>query len=108
MEFCDQSWNSYQCCPQIALNLYFLVNTKKLSTDLKSLHFPMFSAKCRKFKIGERNGHGKSRNGHGKFMEKYFVKSVGTLIMVELWAVGVGTAELLSDSLYLEPSLLQN
>ena len=39
----------------------------------------MFSAKRQKFKIAERDGHGKSRNGHGKFMEKYFVKSVGTL-----------------------------
>ena len=24
MEFCDQSWNSYQFCPRIVLNLYFL------------------------------------------------------------------------------------
>ena len=40
----------------------------------------MFLAKCIEFKIKERNGHGKSRNGHGKVMEKYFVKSVGTLL----------------------------
>ena len=39
----------------------------------------MFSAKCRKWKIGKRDGHGKSRNGHGKVMEKYVVKYVRTL-----------------------------
>ena len=49
-----------------------MVNTKKLSSELESLHFPLFSAKCREFKNGE-------RNGHGKVMDKYFVKSVGTL-----------------------------
>ena len=32
-----------------------------------------------KCKIGKRDGHGQSRNGHGKVIEKYFVKSVGTL-----------------------------
>ena len=56
-----------------------MVNTKKLSSDLKSLDFPQNAANS---KIGERNhgnGHGKSRNGHGKNMEKHFVKSVGTL-----------------------------
>ena len=45
----------------------------------KSAFFLNFSAKCRKYKIGQRDGHGKLRNGLGKFMEKYFVKSVGTL-----------------------------
>ena len=54
-----------------------LVTTKKLSSELESLHFLTFSAKRCKFKIGERDGHGKSRNGHGKVMEKYFVKSTG-------------------------------
>ena len=38
-----------------------------------------FSAKYRKFKIKKRYGHGKLRNGHGKVMDKYFVKSMGTL-----------------------------
>ena len=28
----------------------------------------------------KRDGHGKLRNGRGKVMNKYFVKSVGTLI----------------------------
>ena len=74
----------------------FVVNTMKLSRELESPHFLMFSAKCRKFKIGERNGHGKSRNGHGKsrnghgksrnghgkVMERYFVRSVGTLLFI--------------------------
>ena len=56
----------YQFCPLILQNLYFFVTTKKLGSDLERLHFQMFSAKRRKFKIGERDGHGKSRNGHGK------------------------------------------
>ena len=30
-------------------------------------------------KIKKRDSHGKLKNGHGKVMEKYFVKSVGTL-----------------------------
>ena len=70
MEFCDQP----------AKFVSFFVTAKKLSRNLECLHFPMFSAKCRKQKIGKRDGHGKSRNGHGKVMEKYFVKYVGTLI----------------------------
>ena len=35
-----------------------------------------------KCKIKKRGGHGKLRNRHGKVMEKYFVKSVGTLLYV--------------------------
>ena len=54
-----------------------LVTTKKLSSDLESLHFLMFSAKRHKFKIRERDGHGKSRNGHGKVMEKLFCQVCG-------------------------------
>ena len=69
----------YPFCPQIVPNLYFLVATKKLSSDLESLHLLMFSAKCRECKIRKKKGHGKSRSGQGKVMEKYFVKSVGTL-----------------------------
>ena len=42
------------------------VTAKKLSSNLESPHFPMFSAQCCKCKIGKRHGHGKSRNGHGK------------------------------------------
>ena len=59
-----------------------MVTTKKLSSNLESLHFLMFSEKPREFKIGETDGHGKSRNGHGKVMEKYFLKPVGTLRLV--------------------------
>ena len=75
MEFCD-SVMELPIWPPICT---FLVVTKKLGSDQKSLHFRMFTAKRREFKIGERDGHGKSRNGHGKVMEKYIVKSVGTL-----------------------------
>ena len=63
-------------------NLYFSVTTKKLSRNLESLHFPTYSAKCRECKIGKRYSHGKLRNGQGKVMEKYFVKYVGTLLLV--------------------------
>ena len=73
IEFCDQSWN----LTNFAHN--FFVTIKKLTSNLESLHFLMFSAKCRVCKIGKTDGHAKSRNGHGKVMEKYFVKYVGTL-----------------------------
>ena len=62
----EKSWNMkkwqkvmefYQFSPQFVLN--FLITTKKLSSDLESLHFLIFSAKCHKFKIEERDGHGK-------------------------------------------------
>ena len=67
----------YQFCPQIVPNLHtFFAATKNLSIHVESLHF---FAKCRKYKIEKTDGHGKLRNGHGKVMEKYFVKSVGTL-----------------------------
>ena len=58
------------------------VTAKKLNSNLESPHFPMFFRqiiKCRKCKMGKRDGHGKSRNGHGKVMGKYVVKYVGTL-----------------------------
>ena len=48
----------------------------KISSNIESPHFLTFSLKRRKLKIGE-------RNGHGKVMEKYFVKSVGTLIWLK-------------------------
>ena len=79
MEFCDQSLNFTTFAPKFDQICSFLVTNKKFSSNLKSLHFPTFSAKCRKCKIGKREGHAKSRNGHGKVMEKYFVASVGTL-----------------------------
>ena len=56
----------------------FFATSKKLSVNVESLHFPMFSAICRKFKIKKRDSHGKLIYGHGKVME-IFVKSVGTL-----------------------------
>ena len=79
IEFCYQSWN----LTYFALKLYqfcrFFDTTEKLSIDVKSLHFPTFSAKCRECKIENRDVHGKLKNGHGKIMKQYFVKSVGTL-----------------------------
>ena len=76
-EFCDQSWNLTNFTPpNCAKFVFFLVTTKKLSSDLDSPHFPMFSVKRRKCKIGK-------KDGQGKVMEKYFVKSVGTLTFVK-------------------------
>ena len=49
----------YQIC------IFFLVTTRKLSSNLESLHFPTFSANCRECKTRE-------RNGHGKVIDKYF------------------------------------
>ena len=51
----------------------FFDPTKKLSIGVESLHCPMFSVKHSEYKI-EKIG-----NGQGKDMEKYFVRSVGTL-----------------------------
>ena len=61
-----QSWNFTNFTPNLYLICFFLVTTKKLSSDLESQHFLTFSAKRLKFKIGERDGHGKSRNGQEK------------------------------------------
>ena len=75
LEFCDSVMEFDQFCPQFVCNLFFLVTTKKLGSDLESQHFCKFSAKHCEFKIGVRDGHGKSRNGHGKI----FSMSLGTL-----------------------------
>ena len=66
MEFCDQSWNFTNFAPKFDKICRFFVNAKKLSSNLESLYFLLFSTKCHKCKIGKRDGHGKSRNGHGK------------------------------------------
>ena len=83
-EFYNRSWTFYQFCHE--LNLFF-TTTKKLSIDVKSLHFQTFLAKHRECKIGKRDGHGKSRNGPRKVKEKYFVKPVGTLYKKESWSI---------------------
>ena len=73
----------YQFCPQIAPNLHiFFATTKKSSIHVESTHFQSVSAKCRKYKIKKTEGHGKSRNGQGKVLDKYLVKSVGTLVQL--------------------------
>ena len=81
MEFCDHSWNFTNFGSRFYQICIFFVTTKKLSSDLESRYCPTFSAKCLECKFRKREGHGKSRNGHGKVMDKYFVKSVGTLLM---------------------------
>ena len=67
MEFCDHSWNFTNFAPKM---YQICIRLKKLSIDVENLHFPMFSAKCRKCKIAKRDGHGKLTNGHGKVMGK--------------------------------------
>ena len=52
-----------------------------LRVHLESPYFATFSANAKKKK---RDSHGKLRNCHGKVMEKYFVKSVGTLVHIPL------------------------
>ena len=77
MEFCDESWNFTNFAPKIYQFCMFFVTAKKLSSNLESPYFPMFSAKCREFKIGKRDGHGKSRNGHGKIFYQVCGNPVG-------------------------------
>ena len=65
---------------------HFFATTKNSSIDVESLYFPTFSqisAKCCKYKLRREAVMEKSRNGQGKVMEKYFVKSVGTLVVFE-------------------------
>ena len=80
MEFYDQSGKFTNFATE-SYQIYMLfATTKKLSIDVESQHFLMFSVKCRKCKIEKRDGHEKLRNGHGKVMEKSLKTiSVGTL-----------------------------
>ena len=59
----------YQFCHQNVSYLFFDA-TKKLSINVESSHFPMFSTKHHKRKIAKRDGHGKLTSGYGKVMEK--------------------------------------
>ena len=68
MNFRDQSWNFTNFAPELYQICTLYATTKKLSIKEESPHFQTFSAELRKL-----------RNGHGKVMEKYVVKSVGTL-----------------------------
>ena len=55
---------------------------KKLSINVESLHLLTFSIKRHECQIDKRDGHGNKEmvmESHRKFMEKYFVKSMGTL-----------------------------
>ena len=52
MEFCDQSWNFTNFAPELYQICNSFVTTKKLSSDLESPHFPMFSRKCCECKSG--------------------------------------------------------
>ena len=74
MESCDRSGNFTNFAPELYQICMFLATTKKLSIDVEIRIFQCFSSERRECKI-----NGKLRNGHGKVIEKYFVKSVGTL-----------------------------
>ena len=69
--------NSHGILPLLPPNctkfVSFFATTKKLIIRVESLHFPVFSTKCREYKIKKRDGHGKLRNCHGKVMEEIFV-----------------------------------
>ena len=81
MEFCHQSWNFTNFAPKLYEICSSFATTEKLSICVESLHFPVFSAKCREYKIEKRDGHVKLRKCDGKVIEKSFVKSVGTLLL---------------------------
>ena len=94
MKFCAQSWNFTNFAPKLCQICIYWATTKKLSSDLGSLLFPMFSAKRRECKIGK-------KYGHGKVMEKYFFKSVGTRsALLEQLARGVSLMTLQTASIY--------
>ena len=73
--FCFSVIEFYQFCPRIVQNVYVFLPLKNRHLCRKSA----FSAKCRECRIEKRDIHGKLINGHGKVMDKYFIKSVGTL-----------------------------
>ena len=58
----------------------FFDTTKKLSIDVESLHFRMFSAKRREFKIKKEI----VMENHKMVMENYIIKSVGSLVPEQL------------------------
>ena len=72
MEFCDQSWNFTNFDPKLCQICILLVPTKKFSSDLESLHYPMFSAKCCECKIG-----GKIKKWSGKSQGKIVCQVCG-------------------------------
>ena len=55
----------YQFCPPNFTNSVFFATNKKLSINAESPHFPMFCMNA--------------KSGREMVMEKYFIKSVGTL-----------------------------
>ena len=69
MEFFDQSWNFIKFASAFYQICAFFADIKKLGISLVSLY------------LLQKYGHWKFRNSHGEVMEKYFAKSVGTLII---------------------------
>ena len=79
-----QSWDFTNFASKMYQICMFFATSKKLSIDVESLRFQTYSAKCRKCKIAKREDYGKLTNGHGKVMDKNIVKSVGTLVHIQL------------------------
>ena len=78
MELSDQSW-SFTSIFKFTKFIFFCHVSEIVQQSRKSA-FSYIFRKTSPIESGKRDGHGKSRNGHGKDAEKYFVKSVGTLI----------------------------
>ena len=68
--------------PPNCTKFVFFGRHQEINIDVESPHFNTFSIKRHECEIGKKKGHGKSRNYHRQItcMEKYFVKSVGTLM----------------------------
>ena len=87
----EKSWNMknlpnfFNFAPELyQIYMSFFATTKKLSINVESPHFPMFSAKCRECKIEKRDSYGKLRNDNIQMvMEKSWksILSVGTWYM---------------------------
>ena len=67
--------------PNCTKFVFFCSTLRKLSSDLESPHFPIFPQNAANSKSGREMviENQEISKGHGKVMEKYFVKSVGTL-----------------------------
>ena len=81
MEFCDQSWNFTNFAPKFYQICCVFFATKKLRSNLESPHFPMFLQNV----ANTTSGREMVMENQVMVMEKYLVKSVGTLPVVLHW-----------------------
>ena len=59
--------------------MVFFATTKKLSMEVESLHFPIFSTKCLECKIKKCNGHGNFKKWSWKSHGQIFCQVRGTM-----------------------------